>query len=104
MVAGTDFVDLHGYVVANRAFHEFQVDLAGNELMSEIYRRISVHVLTERILAGSRSAGDSSSEHRRIVEACEAGDLDAAPGAIRANVETAKRLGIAAIERAGGVL
>lgn len=104
MVDGGRFVDLHGYMRANKAFHEFQVALAQNELMSELYRRISVHLLMERLLAGSQSAGNSSEEHRRIVEAFEAGDVAAARAAIRANVETGKRLAVEAIERAGGVL
>jgi DNA-binding GntR family transcriptional regulator len=43
-------------------------------------------------------------EHRRIVEAFESGDLDAARAAIREHVETGKRIALDAIERAGGVL
>jgi DNA-binding GntR family transcriptional regulator len=43
-------------------------------------------------------------EHRRIVEAFEAGRLNEAKQAIGTHVETGKRIALEAIERAGGVL
>src|SRR5437763_9188944 len=51
-VEGGSFVDKHGYIVANQRFHEYQVDLAGNPVLSEMYRRLSVNLLMERILRG----------------------------------------------------
>ncbi|MGH3110722.1 MAG: FCD domain-containing protein, partial [Gaiellaceae bacterium] len=87
-------------------FHEHQVELAGNSTISEMYRRLCVFPLQERALLvlGESAAGDSDSEHRAIVEAFERGDLEAARRALRANVETGRRISRAAIERAGGVL
>jgi DNA-binding GntR family transcriptional regulator len=59
----------------------------------------------ERVLAGpSREAGNSSEEHRRIVEAYLAADVQEARAAIVANVETGKRLALRLIESSGGVL
>lgn len=99
-------VDARAYLVANAAFHEYQVDLAGNSTISEMYRRLCVFPLQERalIVLGESAAGDSDAEHRTIVEAFEQGDLEAARAALRANVETGRMISRAAIERAGGVL
>ena len=90
---------------ANAAFHEYQIDLAGNALLSTVYRELSVNLMMQVIRAG-RVEGHANlvTEHRRIVEAFEAGDGDAAEDAIRAHIETGRRIALEAIERAGGVL
>jgi DNA-binding GntR family transcriptional regulator len=105
LVENFEFVDKHEYMLANKAFHECIVDLASNGRLFDTYRSLSLHELMERVLAGpTRAAGNSSEEHRRIVEAYETGDLRAARAAITANVETGKRLAIEVIEASGGVL
>jgi DNA-binding GntR family transcriptional regulator len=105
LVDNFEFVDKHEYMLANKAFQECIVDLAGNAMLSHTYRSLSLHELMERVLAGpTREAGNSSEEHRRIVDAYEAGDLHAARAAIVANVETGKRLAIEVIEASGGML
>jgi DNA-binding GntR family transcriptional regulator len=99
-------VDKLAYLRANEAFHELIVDLPGNSVVSEMYRRLNVHRLMERAYLSLDvwAAGNSSAEHTEIVEAIEAGDLDRARAAVRANAETGKRLATDAIELAGGVL
>ena len=59
----------------NRAFHEAIVDLPGNEVISEMYRRLNVHQLVDRAILGlpSTDAGASTEEHTEIVEAIAAG-------------------------------
>ena len=105
-VENLEFVDKHDYMLANKAFHEFLVDLAGNETLSYAYRSLSLHELMERVLFSgpTRTAGNSTEEHRAIVAAYEAGDLDAAGMAIIANIETGQRIAVAMIEASGGVL
>jgi len=105
-VENLEFVDKHDYMLANKAFHEFLVDLAGNETLSYAYRSLSLHELMERVLFSgpTRTAGNSTEEHRAIVAAYEAGDLDAARMAIIANIETGQRIAVAMIEASGGVL
>jgi DNA-binding GntR family transcriptional regulator len=105
-VAGRDMVDVHSYLLANAAFHEYQVDLAGNSTISEMHRRLCVFPLQERALVvlGVSAAGDSDAEHRAIVAAYADGDLAAARAALRANVETGRQIARTAIERAGGML
>lgn len=90
---------------ANAAFHEHQVDLAGNALLSSVYRELSVNLMME-VIRGGRVEGHAHlvTEHRRIVEAFHAGDPEAAERAIRAHMDTGRRIALDAIERAGGVL
>lgn len=104
-VANSEFVDKHEYMLANKAFHEHFVDMAGNEALSDAYRALNLHELMERVIAGPiRAAGNSSEEHAAIVEAYEAGDLAAARAAIIENVETGKRIARTMIEACGGVV
>jgi DNA-binding GntR family transcriptional regulator len=90
---------------ANAAFHEFQIDLADNALLSRFYRELSVNLLMQ-VIRGGRVEGHANlvTEHRRIVEAFTAGDLRSAERAIREHIETGRRIALDAIERAGGEL
>jgi DNA-binding GntR family transcriptional regulator len=89
----------------NAAFHEFQIDLAGNALLSRFYRELTVNLMMQ-VIRGGRLEGSASlaDEHRAIVEAFERADPGAAREAIRAHIETGRRIALEAIERAGGVL
>jgi DNA-binding GntR family transcriptional regulator len=100
------FVDKPAYLDANRAFHEALVDLPGNDVISEMYRRLNVHQLVDRAILGlpGSDAGPSTEEHTEIVEAIASGDVERAQAAVAANVATGRRLTLAAVERAGGVL
>jgi len=90
---------------ANAAFHELQVDLAGNQLLSRFYRELSVNLMMQVIRGGHVEGHEHLvTEHRRIVEAISAGDLGAAEHAIREHIDTGRRIALDAIERAGGVL
>ena len=94
-----------GFFETNQAFHDFQIGLAGNELLRESYRRLSVNALMARVLSGELDPGsDIAAEHVELVEAFEAGDRRRAARAIKIHVETGKELAVAAIEQAGGVL
>jgi DNA-binding GntR family transcriptional regulator len=101
-----ELVDKLAYLRANEAFHDLIVDLPGNSVVAEMYRRLNVHRLMERayLSLDVSAAGNSSAEHTEIVEAIEAGDLDRARAAVRANADTGKRLATDVIELAGGVL
>lgn len=103
-VAGHRFADIRGFIAANQRFHELQVDLAGNALLSDLYRRLAVNLLMERILGDRDDAGDVAEEHRKLVEGFEAGDLGQVQTAIRLHIETGRRLALEALEAAGGVL
>jgi DNA-binding GntR family transcriptional regulator len=90
---------------ANAAFHEQQVDLAHNALLSRFYRELTVNLMMQVIRGGRLEAGSYlATEHGAIVEAFEAGDLEAARAAIRTHIETGRRIALDAIEAAGGSL
>ena len=90
---------------ANAAFHEYQVDLAGNALLSRFYRELSVNLMMQVIRGGKLEGGAYlPTEHAAIVDAYEAGNLDAARAAIRAHIATGRRIALEAIEETGGVL
>jgi DNA-binding GntR family transcriptional regulator len=94
-----------GFFETNQAFHDFQIGLAGNELMRESYRRLSVNALMARVLSGDLGSGsDVAAEHVELVEAFEREDLERVCAAISLHVQTGKRLAREAIEQAGGVL
>ena len=88
-VRGKKMIHPVQYIHANRAFHEFQVDLAGNSTISDMYRRLCVFQLQERalLMLSESAAGSSSDQHRAIVRAYEEGDLRAARSALRTNLE-----------------
>jgi DNA-binding GntR family transcriptional regulator len=90
---------------ANASFHEYQVDLAGNALLSRFYRELSVNLMMQVIRGGKLEGGAYlPTEHAAIVDAYEAGDLEAARAAIRAHIATGRRIALEAIEETGGVL
>jgi DNA-binding GntR family transcriptional regulator len=90
---------------ANAAFHEFQIDLAGNALLSRFYRELSVNLMMQVIRDGTvEGHANLVTEHRRIMEAFAARELGSAREAIREHIETGRRIALDAIERAGGVI
>lgn len=105
-VDDTRLVDRRAYLVANRSFHEALVDLPGNGLISDMYRRLNAHDLIDRAIVGlaTTDAGSSTAEHTAIVEALADGDGSRAARAVRVNVGTGLRLTLEALELAGGVL
>jgi DNA-binding GntR family transcriptional regulator len=106
LLAATGRALSHGqWDAANAAFHEYQIDLAGNALLSRFYRELSVNLMMQ-VIRGGRVEGHEHlvTEHRRIVEAFETGEIEMARSAIREHIETGRRIAIEALERAGGVL
>jgi len=102
---GTSLADPDAFDRANAAFHEYIVDLAGNTLMSKVYRELPVNLLVQVIRSAHPEVGiDLDAEHRAIVTAYEAGDLEAAQAALRAHIASGKRVAMVAANRAGGSL
>ena len=103
--ATADSVSHEEWDTMNAAFHEHQVDLAGNALLSRFYRELSVNLMMQVIRAGRLEAGSYlATEHAAIVAAFEAEDLRAAQKAIRAHIDTGRRIALEALEQAGGAL
>ena len=103
--ATVDAISHEEWDAANAAFHEYQIDLAGNALLSRFYRELSVNLMMQVIRGGRLEGGEYLAiEHGNIVNAFATGDLDGARDAIRTHIETGQRIALEAIERAGGVL
>ena len=103
--AAADAVSHAEWDAANAAFHEHQVDLAGNGLLSRFYRELSVNLMMQVIRGGKLEGGSYlPTEHEAIVAAYEGGDLAAAHTAIREHICTGRRIALEAIEASGGVL
>lgn len=106
LLATTDAAISHEqWDAANAAFHEFQIDLAGNALLSRFYRELSVNLMMQ-VIRGGHVEGHANlvTEHRHIVDAFVACELAAAERAIREHIETGRRIALDAIERAGGAV
>ena len=105
MEASEESISQEEWDSANAAFHEFQVELTGNEMLLRVYRQLSVNLMMQVIRGGKLEGGEYlAREHRGIVEAYEAHDLAKTQQAIRTHIESGKRIALEAIERAGGVL
>jgi DNA-binding GntR family transcriptional regulator len=103
--ATADSISHEEWDTANAAFHEYQVDLAGNTLLSRFYRDLSVNLMMQVIRGGRLEGGEYLvTEHTQIVESFEAGDVDAAREAIRTHVASGLRIALEALDRAGGEL
>ncbi len=76
----------------NLTFHESLVDFVGNRKLSALYRRLvkELSLLRRASLAGAHQMPVSASEHRGILKAITAGDIDAAGRALRVHVLESK--------------
>jgi DNA-binding GntR family transcriptional regulator len=103
--ATADSLSHQEWDTTNAAFHEYQIDVAGNALLSRFYRDLSVNLMMQVIRGGRLEGGEYLvTEHTAIVEAFESGLLDAARDAIRAHVASGLRIALEALDRAGGEL
>jgi DNA-binding GntR family transcriptional regulator len=105
MVESEAAISQEEWDAANAAFHEFQIDLAANQMLSHVYRELSVNLMMQVIRGGMLEGGEYlAREHRAIVDAFDASDFAAAQQAIRTHIESGKGIALDAIERSGGVL
>jgi flavin reductase (DIM6/NTAB) family NADH-FMN oxidoreductase RutF/DNA-binding GntR family transcriptional regulator len=105
LVAEGRFVDVEAYTRLNAAFHTGLVDLAGNPSLLEAYDRLGIPGLMVSLLKpDSEIDPELVADHRRLVEAYEAGDLPRALEVIRLHNEHAKETSRRAIRSAGGQL
>jgi len=104
-VATVEAISHEEWDAANAAFHEKQVDLAGNQLLSRFYRELSVNLMMQVIRGGRVERHEHLvTEHEAIVSGFEARDRERARAAITRHVESGRRIALEAVERAGGAL
>jgi benzoate/toluate 1,2-dioxygenase reductase component len=84
VIADGHFTDVTRWADANAAFHEAHVALAGSPPLSEAYRRLTVAGLISQTYSPSTAADpELAGDHRRLVEAYERGDIEAARRVVR---------------------
>jgi DNA-binding GntR family transcriptional regulator len=81
--------DVGVYFPLNIAFHDRIVEMTGNTVLLEFYRRVidRMHLLRRRSFSAPGGNNPSRLEHRRIVEALQSRDPERAGNALRAHVE-----------------
>jgi DNA-binding GntR family transcriptional regulator len=83
--------DLAAYHDADRTFHESILDASRNHLVASFYQGLRDRQLRAGAMAVQVAAGREDEiplEHRRIVDAIEAGDAESAALAMRAHIAT----------------
>lgn len=104
-VATVEAISHEEWDATNAAFHEAQIDVAGNRLLSRFYRELSVNLMMQVIRGGRLERHEHLvTEHEAIVTGFEARDRDRTRAAITRHVESGRRIALEAVERAGGAL
>ena len=81
--------DVGVYFPLNIAFHDRIVEMTGNAVLLEFYRRVTdrMHLLRRQSFSAPDGYNSSQLEHRGIVEALQSQDPARAGNALRAHVE-----------------
>jgi DNA-binding GntR family transcriptional regulator len=104
-IATVEAISHEQWDAANASFHEAQVDLTGNKLLSRFYRELSVNLMMQVIRGGRVERHEHLvTEHDAIVAGFEARDRELARAAITRHVESGRRIALEAVDRAGGAL
>ena len=91
--ATADAISHEEWDTANAAFHEYQIDLAGNALLSRFYRELSVNLMMQVIRGGrSRATRTSSPSTAASSRRSTPATPTARSRAIRAHIETGRRI------------
>ncbi|MBS1886146.1 MAG: flavin reductase [Actinobacteria bacterium] len=103
---GADPLTAQWFFEVNQRFHEDLVSLGGGPLLIRAHRQLTFEGVLARTLHGTEFRADlvarDYEDHRAIVAAYEAGDVDAAKSAISAHSAHAERDVVAALAEAGG--
>lgn len=101
--ADGELMSLNEWFDANMTFHEHMLRAAGSETLVDAHRRFTVPGLMTRAVGPQDTISeDLATDHVAIVEAYEAGDLEAACDAIRRDFERAIEFNRQRVQRAGG--
>jgi len=105
MLVGERFVDFHGYLDANYAFHEHVVSLAANSQLSAAFRRLSIKDVMARAFGATPVTSQKFIDaQRRLTEAYEAADAACARAAVHEYAQLAKQRARQILALTGGRL
>lgn len=90
--AGERILDAERWALADQRFHEHMVGLTGSEALLATYRRLGGASLDGRASQEQLADEGHAEDHRRLVEAYEAGDLDLAREVIHRHSDRVGRL------------
>jgi DNA-binding GntR family transcriptional regulator len=92
---GTRYREYRRFVEWDGKFHQILVDSAANEVMTVTYASLHALLVQSRLYrnreGGSTPSAEVMSEHRRILDAFENGDGEAAALAVREHLEGGRR-------------
>ncbi|MFY0408486.1 GntR family transcriptional regulator [Solicola sp. PLA-1-18] len=94
MRARLDDGDVSAFTEADRTFHEVIVGVAGNDVLTRLYRSLRTRQLCINAAAMrvSRERMEvAAADHARLTDLLEAGDADAFAAAVAAHLDTARR-------------
>lgn len=104
-IEGDHFSNREGYIHGNQDFHQYQIDLAHNEILSRTYSQLKMNMIMWRVVNYNRGGvGYVPGEHIELVEAFEARNSSRIEKAIRKHIESGKRLALDELDAAGGVI
>jgi DNA-binding GntR family transcriptional regulator len=104
-IEGDRFSNREGYIHGNQDFHQYQIGLAQNEILSRTYSQLKMNMIMWRVVNYNRGGVSYvPGEHIELVEAFEARDLSRINKAIRKHIDSGKRLALDELEAAGGVI
>jgi flavin reductase (DIM6/NTAB) family NADH-FMN oxidoreductase RutF/DNA-binding GntR family transcriptional regulator len=105
LLVGDRFVDFDRYLDANYAFHEALVSLAHSPVLTSAFGRLSIKTVMTRSFGVTPVTSERFVEaQRRITEAVERADVEAARAAVQQYTDLAKQRVRQILEQTGGRL
>ncbi|MBV9228111.1 MAG: GntR family transcriptional regulator [Chloroflexi bacterium] len=97
---GPNYLEFKAFTVCDHDFHTLIVASSGNEVLTDLYESLSVHIQLSRLYAirGSVDYEEALQEHRAILHAFTTHDPEAAVQAVTTHLEGARRRLGAALE------
>lgn len=87
------FTDPDAWIAANERFHEYMVELAGSKVLLDTYQRLGLPGINARTLSPTTFATTALlDDHREIVEAYEAADIDRAIAVLRKHADRPREM------------
>jgi DNA-binding GntR family transcriptional regulator len=89
-LTGSGYAGHSAFTAQDALFHERVAAACGNTMLHAAIVRLHAHLHLHRLHFPAAHLGTSADEHRRIVDAVDAGDPDAAGAAMRGHLEAAR--------------
>lgn len=92
-VQDNHFTDPEAWIAANERFHEYMVQLAGSRVLLDTYQRLGLPGINARTISHATHASTALlDDHRELVEAYEAADIDRAIAVLRKHADRPREM------------